>query len=222
VCLGLGWGRDYLWAESWLPPMTLNLALAWAPYGLALTLEGVLCTISGWEVVYVQRDAQERRVSRARRWAGAGLALVWLAFLPNAAYLVTDVGHWRAGRGMPMWCDLVYLCAVAWTGLALCYGAVQGLHELLARRHGERAGWAFALGALALSTAGVYVGRFWRWNSWEVVTCPQRLAADVARLGDAAVAYRAMVFGGAFFALCAMSYALLHAVSGGARGRDGV
>ena len=208
VCVAFCQGRERLWAVNWLPWMMLNLGLAWIPYLLALLLEGVLCTLTADAAVHPSPLISKRR--RTGYGVVLGLAAIWLAFLPNAAYLVTDMAHWQPVKGMPAWCDLVYMFSLAWTGLALSYGAIHGLHEWISERWGFRVGWSFALSALALSTAGVYVGRFWRWNSWEVMTRPSMLAADLARLGDGAVAQRAATFCGAFFVLCVMNYGVLH------------
>lgn len=202
--------------------MLPNLALAWMPYLLALALEALL------ESLARVRDQTGLKMGDDdgfpsivggqpgvwRPWLVVCFGVLWLMFLPNASYLVTDGAHWQPGKGMPVWWDLIYLCALAWTGLCLTYGSVAGLHEWVARRGGARAGWAFALAALALATAGVYVGRFWRWNSWEVATRPAVLAADVARLADGGVAHRAAVFAAGFFTLCVMSYGLLHLLAG--------
>jgi uncharacterized membrane protein len=44
---------------------------------------------------------------------------------------------------------------------------------------GNRAGWLFALGGLLASGFGIYVGRFLRWNSWDILTNPFSLAREL-------------------------------------------
>ena len=46
-------------------------------------------------------------------------------------------------------------------------------------RHGRLLGWLFSLGVLLLSGFGVYIGRFLRWNSWDVLTSPRLLVQDL-------------------------------------------
>ena len=58
------------------------------------------------------------------------------------------------------------------TSLHLMQGAV-------VRRWGGLAGWCFVAGVAALSGWGVYIGRFLRWNSWDVVVNPLRLLSDL-------------------------------------------
>lgn len=52
------------------------------------------------------------------------------------------------------------------------------MHALVAGRRGWMAGWIFVIGVAFLSGFGVYLGRFERWNSWDVVVQPLAVAAD--------------------------------------------
>lgn len=75
--------------------LIINLVLAWLPLLLALG------------------------VSRARhRWAAAAFGLVWLAFLPNAPYLVTDLIHLSGWYGQ-RWRHVLMFGFAAWTGVML-------------------------------------------------------------------------------------------------------
>lgn len=117
-----------------------------------------------------------------RRRAGALAALllvVWLAFFPNAPYVVTDLVHLRARSEVPLWFDAALLMSCAWNGLLLGLVSLRDAHAIVERRVGPRAGWVFALGAIVASGFGIYLGRFPRWNTWDVVTQPGRLLADV-------------------------------------------
>lgn len=161
---GLGW--------TWL---YWNLFLAWVPLVVAV-------------VVY---DA-------ARRGAG-GLALlgggaVWLLFFPNAPYIVTDLKHLRTFDGAPIWFDTVLACSAAWAGLALGFISLYLMQSVVRRRFGHMSGWAFALSVLGLSSFGVYLGRFERWNSWDVFTQPGALLADVWTLAEPRTAAVTVLF----------------------------
>src|SRR5690242_5674730 len=80
--------------------LTWHLALAWIPLLLALLLY----------------DLYRRHV---RAVILAPVALLWLLFLPNAPYILTDFVHLDASAPTPLWLDAALLSAFAWTGLVL-------------------------------------------------------------------------------------------------------
>ena len=119
-------------------------------------------------------------VDRAR-WAVAQWTafVVWLLFLPNAPYILTDFIHLRPRPPVPLWYDVLLLFSCAGTGLLLGYGSVMLVQRAIARKFGARIGWLIATISLILSAFGIYLGRFVRFNSWEVVTDPMPLFADI-------------------------------------------
>ena len=111
--------------------------------------------------------------------------LLWLAFLPNAPYIVTDFVHLTPRPPVPLWFDIALLGSCAATGLLLGYVSVADVHGVVTKRHGRATGWSVAIVALLLSGFGVYVGRFLRWNSWDVVAKPGTIFGDIAsRIAD--------------------------------------
>ena len=100
---------------------------------------------------------------------------IWLLFLPNAPYILTDLIHLRERPPVPMWYDLGLLLTCAGTGLALGYRSVLDVEEVIARWLGRWLGFATCSFALFLSGFGIYLGRFLRLNSWEALTEPTRV-----------------------------------------------
>lgn len=145
-------------------PLLWNLVLAWTPFLLAL-------------FVY---DRAER--SRGRSVVVA--AALWLLFFPNAPYIVTDFVHLDGSSGLAFWYDLVLIGTVATTGLLLGCVSLYLVHAVVRRAAGAAVGWTFVAGALLLGSLGVFVGRVWRWNSWDAIVRPwslfDRLASAVA------------------------------------------
>jgi uncharacterized membrane protein len=112
---------------------------------------------------------------------GAG----WLLFLPNAPYILTDFIHLGRAGGAPLWFDAALIGTFATTGLALGLGSLLVVHHVVEARAGRVVGWAVALSSLVLSAIGIYLGRFPRFNSWDVVTNPHTLVPVVLqRLAD--------------------------------------
>lgn len=133
-----------------------NLFLAWIPY---------ICARALW---------------RAARGAYA-LPLVlplfglWLVFLPNAPYLVTDVVHLHHADGLRLALEVALFGCVALSGVLLGVASVQPVHRLAAERFGRLAAEAFPP-IIALAVAfGVYLGRVQRWNSWALFESPRSL-----------------------------------------------
>ena len=106
--------------------------------------------------------------------------LVWLIFFPNAPYLLTDFQHLAFADGStPLWFDVILLIWFAWTGVLLGVASLYLMQEIVARKTNALVGWVFALSATLLSSFGVYLGRFLRWNSWDLLQDPIPIARDV-------------------------------------------
>ena len=159
--VALVWFRHEATGEWRYENLVWNLFLAWLPFAFAL----------------VAYDADRRG---GRLPAVLVAAALWLAFLPNAPYLVTDFMLLREIEGMPVWFDIVMLTSFAWTGLVLGFVSVYLIQSIARRRAGAAAGWAVAVGSLGLSGLGIYLGRVLRWNSWDLAVQPTAVLADVA------------------------------------------
>ena len=103
----------------------------------------------------------------------------WLLFFPNAPYLVTDLVHLRPSAYAPLWYDAILLFIFALTGLLLGVLSLYLMQTTVARRWGKWMSWLFVIVATGLSGYGVYLGRFLRWNSWDIFTQPRPLAYDI-------------------------------------------
>jgi uncharacterized membrane protein len=167
-----------------------NLFLAWVPLLLALRLE---------ELDHTGR----------RGWRFRALAVAWLLFLPNAPYIFTDLIHITRVATTRIWTDLVLVLFFALPGLVLGFLSLQRVQALVARRRGAITGWGFALGVAMLSGFGVYLGRFERWNSWDVLANPLRLLADAVNWFNP----RAALFTALFSVFLFSAHLLLHVLT---------
>jgi uncharacterized membrane protein len=159
-CCGLVLVRNVYTGNENFRYLIWNLFLAWVPFVLALLFY----------------DGQRRGM---RAPALAVLGALWLAFFPNAPYIVTDFVHLSANRRPPLWFDGVELSAFAWTGMLLGFVSLYLVHAVLRHRFGGGVGWTAVLAVLALVSAGVFLGRVKRWNSWDVITQPRTLLAQL-------------------------------------------
>jgi uncharacterized membrane protein len=163
VCVGLIGARSWYshtyhyWFLLW------NLVLAWVPFVFAA-------------IAFSLAAAR-----RAVLWVFVVLAaLVWLAFFPNAPYILTDFLHLGSmGDIVPGWYDVLMLYWFAWTGLMLGVVSLYLMHEIVTRGLGTVGGWVFVVLVAGLGSVGIYLGRFLRWNSWDVVRRPGPLANEL-------------------------------------------
>jgi uncharacterized membrane protein len=142
--------------EPWLARdyLVWNLFLAWIPY---------VCARAIW------------RLGRGSTPLPVLLPLlaVWLVFLPNAPYLVTDIVHLhRHAHGIALVVEVALFGTVGLAGILLGVAAVQPIHRIIGERYGRFASRAFPP-VIAIAVAfGVYLGRVQRWNSWDFVRTP--------------------------------------------------
>lgn len=164
-----------------------NLALAWLPWLLGNVIARV----------------------RAR-WVAVAVLPAWLAFFPNAPYLVTDLLHLQPLLPVPLWFDALLYGAFALAGCALGWTSLAMVRDRAARELGPvRA--ELALVAVAFLTGfGVYLGRFGRWTSFDLWQRPAALLAGVVD----ALCPRAVLFSAVFGLFVWAGYLMV------ARGRE--
>ncbi|MFT3716203.1 MAG: DUF1361 domain-containing protein [Gordonia sp. (in: high G+C Gram-positive bacteria)] len=104
------------------------------------------------------------------------LGLGWLAFLPNAPYLVTDLVHLR--DGYDLWRHVLQYGFAAWTGIMLGVVSMRLVHRRMTIEFGRWAGWATIAASIALCAVGVVIGRFQRWNSWDLLHRPDAVVTE--------------------------------------------
>jgi uncharacterized membrane protein len=130
--------------------------------------------------LFASRLLQVAHQKRIPDVAQLGLVAVWLAFLPNAPYVITDLIHLQHGPTLLYWFDLAMLLSCGAVGLLLGYSSMFDVHRIIDERFGPRVGWVVASSTLLLSGFGIYLGRALRWNSWDVVTNPRALFDSIA------------------------------------------
>jgi len=143
------------------PFIPWNLFLACVPYGVSL------CA------------ALLQHVAPRRPWLLPPLYGLWLLFLPNAPYLLTDFIHLQDNATLQIWYDTTLLTTYAVTGYMLALVSLSLMHRLVRDALGWGAGWLFVVGSLVLAGIGVHLGRVQRYNSWDVVTHPRAMMADI-------------------------------------------
>jgi uncharacterized membrane protein len=173
-----------------------NLFLAWLPLVFAL---GV---------------CRQYRAGARNGWKLWTLAGLWLLFFPNAPYIFTDLVHlnyWLHGH---YWTDLTMILLVALTGFMVGFVSLYLMQSVVADRLGRVAGWLFILVVAGLTGLGIYIGRFLRWNSWDVFVHPMGLSMDLGRLAAHPLANaRPFMFQALFATFLLFGYLMLYALT---------
>lgn len=107
------------------------------------------------------------------------LMVVWLLFFPNAPYILTDLIHLKHRSNVPMWFDLILILSFAWTGLMYGLMSLWEIERILGNYFKRKYVVFLSMGLLFLSSFGVYLGRFLRWNSWDIITEPESIGQDL-------------------------------------------
>ena len=106
-------------------------------------------------------------------------SLVWLAFLPNAPYIVTDLIHIKIGNHSLLWLDVLVVLSFALSGLLLFFISIMDMQKLLKSKFEKLPVEAVSIVIIFLCGFGVYLGRFLRYNSWEIISQPHLLFKDI-------------------------------------------
>jgi uncharacterized membrane protein len=180
-----------------------NLFLAYVPWMLASSSS-----------LFLERMGPGRK----RVLATLAASFAWLIFYPNAPYITTDFIHVingsflgapiseLIGRKALLWYDLIMNAAFAFIGHFAGLVSMWIVERNLRRVLGRLAGRLLVLAAIILSGFGIYLGRFSRLNSWEVLTDPVKVLGEIgAAFGDP----EALLFSLAFVVFIGLSYGAL-------------
>jgi uncharacterized membrane protein len=174
-----------------------NLFLAWLP------------------LVFALLAGDKRRNGSTRGAALPVLAIAWLLFFPNAPYIFTDVIHLTSYFYAHFWVDLVLILVCAMTGLVLGFVSLYLMHSMVAGTFGRLVGWLFIAFVSGVSGFAIYLGRFLRFNSWDVLVQPMKLGYGIGHwaahpLENASATAFPVLFAGFLFVAYMMLYALTH------------
>ena len=150
--------RIHLAGHNYYAFMLWNLFLAAIPLGLSLGL---------------------RQINRLV--LAVPLLAVWLLFFPNAPYVLTDLMHLNEHNAhVPKWLDLLMLLSFAFVALWFGFQSLHIVQHWFARKFSHATAWCVSVGSLGLSGFGIYLGRFDRWNSWDLLHRPVSLLSRIS------------------------------------------
>jgi uncharacterized membrane protein len=169
-----------------------NLFLAWLALLVALWLERTL------------------RHTYWSSWYGLFVTALWLAFLPNTFYMISDFVHIQEVDRIDLLYDVVMFSSFILNGVMLGFLSLFIVHWELVKRISKRASALLISFILLLCSFAVYIGRELRWNTWDILSNPSSLLFDVSdRVLNPREHPQAFTTTASFFVLLASLYAVL-------------
>lgn len=142
-----------------------NLFLAWIPFVLAYAAHAI-----SWRRTWLYLIIPV-------------VAFLWLIFFPNAPYMLTDLQDLARGYGgAPLWYDVIIVGWCSWTGMLLGVISLYLMQDIIFRAFGRLSGWVFVFVISALSSFAMYIGRFVRLNSWDILQNPAETTMEILGL----------------------------------------
>ena len=126
----------------------------------------------------------------------------WLLFLPNSPYIITDLIHLHHEESILAWLDLFLVFVFAINGLLLGLLSLMDMHRFISAAFSSRFSSIVTFKICLLCGYGIYLGRFLRFNSWDVITRPKNLLFEVGNsLYEPKVWAITLAFGGLLWIL---------------------
>jgi uncharacterized membrane protein len=102
--------------------------------------------------------------------------------LPNAPYIVTDLIHVGYGPASQIFYNTVLLFSCALTGLVLGLHSISHMHKVFESRFQKNTTSALMILVMLLASFGVAIGRFLRFNSWDILTNIDTLLESISNV----------------------------------------
>ena len=162
ICISLVAARVAYSDTDYRLDLIWNLFLAWVPFILSYFAHSI-----SWQRMWLYLVIPI-------------IAVLWLLFFPNAPYMLTDLQDLaRRSAGAPLWYDVIIVVWCSWTAMLLGIVSLYLMQDIVQRRLGRVAGWSFVFAISALSSFGIYIGRFVRLNSWDILQDPAETAMEI-------------------------------------------
>jgi uncharacterized membrane protein len=163
-CVSVGLFAYSAWRQHSLAYeyLLVNLGLAWIPLLFSIRLLVVL------------------RQKLWSSWEALALSMLWIIFLPNSFYMVSDFIHLQDASASTVLYNAVMFTSFIYTAVLLGYASLYSIHIELSKRFTNRAATSWIALTVFISSVAIYAGRDLRWNSWNVFTNPGGLLFDMS------------------------------------------
>jgi Predicted membrane protein len=202
--------------------MVWNVILAWVP----LELTTLICTIKVKNSSY-----------KLIKYTVPLLWVLWLIFYPNAPYIITDFIHISTNDyymlnpnyipystqprilfndNIGIWIDFINIAIGVWIGYMLGFISLYINQELVKEKYNKIISFVFVAVVQLLSGFAIYIGRFSRWNSWDLIANPGNIITIIMSSINTKALWHTFLFG----MLSAVLYMINYAVFGAIQHRE--
>lgn len=138
------------------------------------------------------------------------LTLLWLGFLPNSFYIMSDLIHLQNTGDIGVLFDVVLFMSCIWNGLVAGMLSIIWVHSAIIKRKSKLAAACLIAMVLLVTSFAIYLGRTLRWNTWDVLVNPAGILFDVSERVINPLAHpQVLVTTLTFFVLLASMYAVV-------------
>ncbi|WP_028546654.1 DUF1361 domain-containing protein [Paenibacillus taiwanensis] len=165
----------------------------------------MLAAIPFYASILLYRSQDRMKASRSSLFSKVyigGLSVIWFLFYPNAPYVVTDMIHIQSEKfiiknpdyvpymdqprflfnsDMALWSNFYTIAIGVFIAIILSFVSMYVLQQLLAKVWNRQLSWLLVAFMQLLSGFAIYLGRFIRWNSWDLITAPSNLWTILTR-----------------------------------------
>lgn len=173
--------------------MIWNLFLAWLP------------------VVFALGFRLHMKKHRLQDWQNLALLFLWLGFLPNSFYLISDLIHLQSSGESSVLYDIAMMMSFILNGLILGYLSIYIVHSQMLQRLRDRTVLAFLAFVFLACGFAIYLGRYLRWNTWDIIINPFGILFDLSeRVINPVLHIQTYVVTLTFFILLSSTYAVVY------------
>ena len=136
--------------------------------------------LAGLPLLFALRLTMLLRRKLWSAWEPLAVTLLWLLFLPNSFYMISDFIHLGDVVPANILYDAVMFSSFIYLGVALGFSSLYLVHVALKQRLQPRTAVVLITLTLLACSFAIYIGRDLRWNSWDVITNPAGLLFDIS------------------------------------------
>lgn len=124
------------------------------------------------------------------------LCILWLLFYPNSTYIITDFIHLNSNEyhlinpnyspytteariifndNVSIWLDFVNIGIGVWIGYAVGFISLYIIQQALIKKYNIMVSWILVSIVHILTGFAIFIGRFNRWNSWDIILHPANI-----------------------------------------------